>query len=79
MPQRENRLEILRAKKSDNSVLEKFAAGAANTHDFFAGTRRCAQFSLGMENLIRPAKLARGFLKFRVTIGRRKHLYFRAV
>jgi hypothetical protein len=60
--------------------MKKLSAGAAiHTNLLIAHTRRCAQFSLGEANLIRPAKLASGFLKKFVTIARRKRLYFHAV
>jgi len=37
------------------------SAGAAITHEFIAVTRRGAQFSLGIENLVRPASMTSDF------------------
>jgi len=48
-----------------NFELTKNGGGRGDyTRIFIAGTRRCAQFSLGRATLIRPAILARDFLKF---------------
>jgi hypothetical protein len=49
-------------KCSREFYFPKKRAGAAITHEFFiADTRRCAQFSLGAENLIHRAGAASDF------------------